>query len=64
MVEGVFKIQFACRILKLVLGSKPGYAPLNAESSSSVTFCFIVAYAHNLINILVSVLNIIFFSLL
>ena len=60
-VECVFEIQFACKILKLVSGNKPGYAPLNAENSFSVTFGFIVAYAREKINILVSVLNIIFF---
>ena len=45
-VEGIFEIQFECEILKLVSDSKPGYAPLNAESSQNVTLCFIVAYAH------------------
>ena len=39
----------------------PGYAPFNAENSLSVTFGFIIAYAHEIIHILVSVLNIIFF---
>ena len=36
MVEGVFEIQFACEILKLISDSEPGYAPLNAENSLSV----------------------------
>ena len=36
------KGRFACEILKLVSGSKPGYAPLNAENGLSVTSCFIV----------------------
>ena len=45
----------------MVSGSKPGYAPMNAETSLSVTFGFIVAYAYEKINTLVSVLNIIFF---
>ena len=58
--KGLFEIQFACEILKLVSGSKPEYAPLNAENSLSVTLCFIVAYAHEKINIPVSVLNVIF----
>ena len=57
----VFEIQFACALLKLVSGSKPGYAPLNAGNNPSVTFGFIVAYAHEKINILVSFSNIIFF---
>ena len=47
--------------MKLVSGSKPGYTPLKAENSLSITFCFTVAYAHEIINILVPVLNIIFF---
>ena len=55
--EGVFEMQFACEILKLVSGSKAGYAPLNAENNLSVTFCFIAVYAHEKLNILVSVLN-------
>ena len=48
-------------LLKLVSGSKSGYAPLNAENGVSVTFGFIVAYANEKTNILVSILNIIFF---
>ena len=32
-VEDVFEIQFACKLLKLVSGIKPWYAPLNAENS-------------------------------
>ena len=60
-VESVFEIQFVCEILKLVSGSKPGYAPLNAEKSLSITSCFTVAYAHEIINILVSFLNTGFF---
>ena len=59
-VEGVFLIQFACELLKLVSSSKPGYAPLIAENSLNVTFGFIVAHAHEEINILVFVLNFIF----
>ena len=57
----VFEIQFACELLKLVSGSKPGYAPRNAENSLSVTFGFTVAYAHEVINILVYVLDSIVF---
>ena len=60
-VEGVFEIQFACELLKLVSGSKSGHAHLTAENSLNVTFGFIVVYAHEKINTLVSVLNIIFF---
>ena len=47
--------------LKLVSGSKPGYVPLDAENSRSVTFCFLIAYVQEKINSLVSVLNICFF---
>ena len=46
---------------KMGSSSKPGFAPLNTENSLSVTFSFIAAYAYEKINILVSVLNIIFF---
>ena len=60
-VAGVFEIQFASKLLKFVSDSKPRYAPLKTENSLSVTFCFIVPYAHEKINILVSVLNIIFY---
>ena len=60
-MEGKVEIQCAYEILKLVSGSKPGYAPLNAENHLSVTFCYIVGYAYEKINILVSVLNIVFF---
>ena len=60
-VEDVLKIQFTCEILKLVSGCKPGYTPWNADISLSVTFCFIVAYAHEQKKIPVSVFNIIFF---
>ena len=56
--EDVFEIQFACELSKLVSGSN---APLIAENGLDVTLGFIVAYAHEKINILVSVLNIIFF---
>ena len=60
-LEGVFEIKFACEIFKNVSGSKPGNTPLNAENRLSVSFCFIVGYANEEINILVSALNIIFF---
>ena len=60
-VEGVFENN-ACELLKLVSGSKPGYAAWNAEKSHSVTFGFIAAYANEKINILLSVLSI-FFSM-
>ena len=63
-VEGVFEIQFECKLLKLISDSKPGYAPWNAENSLSVTFGFIVEYAHEKINILLSVLSIVsYFSM-
>ena len=42
-LEGVFETQFARELLKLVSGSKPGYAPWNAENSLSVIFGFLVA---------------------
>ena len=51
-VEDVFKIQFACEILKLVSGSKPGYVPLNAGNQP---------LCHVLLHSLVSVSNIIVF---
>ena len=58
----VFEIQFACELLTLVSGSKPGYASLNAENSLRVTFDFLDAHEKKKKkNILVSVLNIIFF---
>ena len=57
----LFDIQFTCNILNLVAGSKQGCAPLNAENSFSVFLCFIVAYAVEKMNILVSVLNLIVF---
>ena len=60
-IEGVFAIKFACELLKLVSVSKPWYAPLNTENSLSGTFNFKVAYAHEKINILGTVLNIIAF---
>ena len=43
-VEGVFAIQFACELLKLVSDSKPEYAPWSAENSANVRFGLIVAY--------------------
>ena len=46
-VEGVFETQFACKLLKLVLGTKPGYAPWNTENSLSVTFGIVVAYVQD-----------------
>ena len=49
----MFEIQFT-ENLKLDSGSKPGYAPLNAENSLRVTFGFIAAYANERINIIVS----------
>ena len=54
MVDGVTDIQFPFKRLKFVAGSEPRYAHLNAENSLSVTFCFIVAYAFEIIKILVS----------
>ena len=60
-IDDIFEIQFACKLSKLVSGSKPGYAPLNAENSVSITLGIIAAYAHETINIIISVLNIIFF---
>ena len=37
------------------------YAPLNAANSLSVTFCFIVTYEHEKINLLIYFFNIICF---
>ena len=62
-VEGIFEIQFAYKLSKLVSGSKPGYTPWNAENSLYVTFGFRVAYAHEKTNILLSVLRIFSFFL-
>ena len=50
-VEGVFEIQFACKLLKW-------YAPWNAESNIRITFNFIAAYVHEKIYTLLSVLSI------
>ena len=62
-VKGVFEIQFVhvCAILKLVPDSKRKCVSLNAENGLIFTLYFIVAYAHEKINILVSVSSIIFF---
>ena len=32
-VEDIFEIQFACKLLKLVSGSKPGYTPVSGKQS-------------------------------
>ena len=44
-----------------IVRMKLGYSPLNAENGLSVAFCFVVAYAHEKINFLASILYIIFF---
>ena len=56
---GIFGIQFTCKLLKLVSGSKPEYAPWNAEKPQC-HFGF-SAYAHERINILFSLLSFFFF---
>ena len=56
--DGLFEIQFASEPLKLVSASKQGNADWNAENSLFVTFSFIVAFEHEIINILLPVLSI------
>ena len=60
-MEGLFEMVFACDILKLMSDRETGYSPLHAESNWDVTTDVMFAYAHEKINILLSVLSMFFF---